>query len=299
MTTVELVGLIAIGFEYVVGIALNMDILLVYMRNLKNGLSFASSDKVHLTKVLVNVFLQLTMVAEHIIVHFWPLLFFTNEDLLWILVILNVLTMYSYWLTAVLCVYYCTNITICGHRIFVWMKRSLSSYLHHLLLVSGLGSVAVCFPGFWFCRLNHFGNSTYDFTVIQGTFLQNGTYTIICVILGCFLPFAIALVSTAFTSWSLINHMWTMKQNNPGFTRSKFQTQINATRTMVLFLLISVIYSVTQFSLFTIPTSVSDAIVITIWIVTISYPISEAIIIIQSNCKFRKTLLGKFLRPKN
>ncbi|XP_073416795.1 taste receptor type 2 member 40-like [Dendrobates tinctorius] len=298
MASAELVGLTALTIEYVVGIALNLYILLVYIGNLNNGLSMGPSDKILFTKALVHVSLHVSMNGQNIIGFFWPHLFFKQEFLLSIIMIFMSLIIYSFWLTALLCVYYFSNITTWSHRVLALLKRSLLSYLLHVLLVSALGSVAISCPVFWFCFVESSGNSTHQISVMRWTFIHNVAYRIMSAILGLFLPLLIALVSTMLTSWSLINHMRRMYQNNWGFTRSKFQTQINATRTMVLFLLILVISSVVQIFFFSIPSSVPDYIALILWFIVISYPVPEAIIIIQSSVKFRRTLLSRLFDKK-
>ncbi|XP_069841084.1 taste receptor type 2 member 13-like [Dendropsophus ebraccatus] len=286
----------AVNIEFVVGLSLNFCILLVYIGNLKNGVSLGPSDKVHLTKSLVNVSLLMMMGAQWAISFLWSYFFLLSEILCWTVTFTVFLIFYNYWLTAVLCVYYCTNITPCSHHAFVWLKRSLSFYLLPTVILEGLGSFAIGFPMLCFCTVEPPGNSTYRSTVIRPTLLNNVLYRSISTILGCFLPLTIALVSTTFTSWSLINHVRRMRQNNGEFTRSKFQTQINATRTMILFLLISLFYCVTQMAFSTIQ---PNAVVATfIWFVILSYPISEAAIIIRSSVRLRSALLEKVFGRK-
>ncbi|XP_056392712.1 taste receptor type 2 member 40-like [Hyla sarda] len=293
-TTALVIMLVSVLIEFVVGMALNLHILLVYIGNLKNGLSMGPSDKIHITKALINISVHVMMTAQYILVSFWPHMYFTNEVFLQNGMINMFLIYYTFWLTALLCVYYCTNITTCSHHIFVWLKRSLSSYLLHILLVSGLGLLTICIPIFWFGSIEPPGNITDESKLFQGTFSIAAPYRTTSSILGFFLPLAIAFVSTAFTSWSLLSHMWRMKQNNPGFTRSKFQTQINATRTMILFLLICVIFNVIQMFIAIIPLSSFDTIVIVTWFVNLFYPLAEAAIIIQSSAKLRNSLIEKF-----
>ncbi|XP_056392713.1 taste receptor type 2 member 9-like [Hyla sarda] len=284
--------IIALTIEFVVGIALNLHILFVHLGNLKNGLSLGPSDKIHLTKALVNISLHVAMTAQCLRHVFWPHVYL--KYFFWVIIVITFLNFYSYWLTALLCVYYCTNITTCGHHIFVWLKRSLSSYLLHILLVSGLGSLTISIPEIWICSKKSASNSTYHCISIRGAFFENFAYKTISSMLGCFLPFAIVFVSTTFPSWSLLIHMWRMKQNNPGFTQSNFQTQINATRTMILFLLIFVICGVTQMFFIILRSNDSDGVMIAIWFIILSYPMSEAIVIIQSSAKLRNSLLEKF-----
>ncbi|XP_069841092.1 taste receptor type 2 member 40-like [Dendropsophus ebraccatus] len=284
---------VPVTIEFVLGIVLNLHILLVYTGNLKNGVSLGLSDRVHLTKALVNVFLHGMMTAKCLLSVFWPYLILVNNILPGIIMItITSFIFYNYWLMAVLCIYYCTSITTCGHHILVWLKRSLSSYLLPILLVSGLGSFLMSLPLFWFSSLETPENITNQSIAIQTAYHENVPYKAASSILGCFLPFTIALVSTTFTSWSLINHMWRLRQNNQGFTCSKFRAQINATRTMILFLLISVIYSVTQVAFVTVSLNVSEDLKPVAWLIMTSFPISEAIIIIQSSVRLRSALLG-------
>ncbi|KAG8550191.1 hypothetical protein GDO81_027798 [Engystomops pustulosus] len=282
--------------ESLLGLAMNIYILLAYMGNLKNGLSLGASDKVLLSKVMVNICLHLMETAQSVIYVFSPNLFYTHEILLWFVMGNSpFLNSYSYWLIALLCVYYCVSITTCGHQTVVWLKRRLPSHLSHVLIASGFGLFVISFPNIWFCAINSTGNTTYQSMFLRGQFITNEAYRASSVTLGSFLPLFVAFISTAITLWSLINHMWTMKQNNRGFTRSKFQTQLNATRTMILFLLIAVIYNVILIYFFSLPSSVSDDAVLMIWYLIVSYPIAEAIIIIQSSSKLRRNLLRRNL----
>ncbi|KAG8544867.1 hypothetical protein GDO81_021699 [Engystomops pustulosus] len=276
--------------------ALNSHILLVYIGILRNGLPLRVSEKVHIIKALLNISQLFIIITQTIIYAFWSDLFFVNESFHWMMMVNMVLTAYSYWLMAFLCVYYCTNITNLGHQTLVWLRNTLSSYQHLILIGSGFGSVAISFPVFWYSSIIPATNTTYQSIEIQGI-SQNIIYKTIIYILSCFLPFTIAFISTIISSWSLINHMWTMRQNNKGFTRSKFQTQLNATRTMILFLVTCVIYNVIQMFFFTI-TSIYRVTVILMWLVIILYPISEATIIIQSSSKLRKTLPGEICGRK-
>ncbi|XP_077130046.1 taste receptor type 2 member 4-like [Ranitomeya variabilis] len=291
MASAVLIGVTAAEIlQYVVGIALNMYILLIYKGNLKNGVSLGPSDIIHFTKALLNVSMLVVMLLQNVL-YFWPFLFYIKGVLFFFMFSSLFVVAYNSWLTALLCVYYCTNIITWGHRVFAWLKRSLSSYLLRILLVSGLGSAAICSPVFWLTGTESAGNSTHQSTFSQRTIHPHTTYRIISTTLGSILPFSIAFISTTLTSWSLINHIWRMKQNN---SHSKLQTQINATRTMILFLLSSIIYNVTLYFFFTAAPGTFSVDAIIIWIVIMSYLISEAIIIIQSNVKLRKTLVRKF-----
>ncbi|XP_073502352.1 taste receptor type 2 member 4-like [Phyllobates terribilis] len=294
MASADLIGVTAALFlEYVVGITLNIYILIVYIGNLKNGLSLGPSDMIHFTKALVNVSMQAPMISQNIF--FWRHLFFINEVFLFFMFSNLFVVAYNSWLTALLCVYYCTNITTSSHRGLAWLKRSLSSYLLRILLLSGLFSVVICSTLFWFRSTEFVGNRSHQSIVIHGTFHQHNSYRFIPAILGFFLPLTIIFISTTLTAWSLINHIWRMKQNNTG---SKLQTQINATRTMVLFLLSAIINNVVFYLYFTVKPKGSAVELFIIWIFFISLFISEAIIIIQSSMKLRKTVV-KFLVRAN
>ncbi|XP_069841090.1 putative taste receptor type 2 member 33 [Dendropsophus ebraccatus] len=299
MDTDKLITLIVpVTIEFVLGTALNLYILLFYIGNLKNGISLGPSDKVHLTKALVNVSLHMVVTIQCIMGVFWPFLYFRNGVFLLSSTINMFLNFYNYWLTAVLCVYYCTNITTGGHYVFVWLRRNLSSHLLHMLLVSGLGLVALCIPLLSFCSIDPPENTTYQSGVTQGVSLQNLPYKAISTVLGCFLPFTIALVCTTFTSWFLIKHMWRMRETKQGFTGATLKAQIKATRTMILFLLISVIYNVIQILFLSIISGTTDVVMVMTLLVILSYPMLEAIVIIQSSAKLWSALLETFFQRK-
>ncbi|XP_071977929.1 taste receptor type 2 member 2-like [Engystomops pustulosus] len=300
MASAELILLIVgLTLEFVVGMALNMNILLVYVGNLRDGLPLIVSEKVYMAKALVNVSLNCIVITESFLYVFCPLFFLTTEGFLWIIIFTMFLISYSYWLMALLCVYYCTAITSFGLRTLVWLKTCLSSHMLHILFGLGLYSLAISCPVFWFCDVNPSSNATLQSLLICMAYSQNVEYRAVSSVLSCFLPFTIAFISTVITSWSLIHHMWTMKKNNGGFSSSKFQTQLKATRTMILFLLVAVIFSAAQMYFNSLQSGSSDTGIINIaWLLILFFPIIEAAIIVQSNSKLKKTLPGNYFRRK-
>ncbi|XP_068103371.1 taste receptor type 2 member 40-like [Hyperolius riggenbachi] len=267
-------------------------------KSLKLRLNYNPTSVIYFTMGLLNIFMQLVLSTESLIFAFWPALYNMREILLTCIVLGMTLMYSSFWLTGWLCAYYCVTISNFSHRLIVGLKQFLSSFLPHVLLLSVIGSFFMSILMFWMADMEfptQFPTNNTSESFVSPKILLSPVYRAMVTVLGCGLPFILALGSTGVTVFSLITHIIRMKNNVSGYTRPNLHAHINATRTMVLLFTFSVIFYIIE-SLFLISVKgmALSLLIIISYFVIMSFPTAEAIIIIQAIPKLRKIILGRF-----
>ncbi|XP_073490724.1 taste receptor type 2 member 40-like [Aquarana catesbeiana] len=294
---------ITIALQTVIGITFNSCITAFSFRSRKNGSSFHPTNLIFSIMGLVNIFFQCVLTAQNIIFILWPCLFSIKELSLGLSVLTQSTAYCSFWLTGWLCAHYCVNIVNLGHHLIARLQRLLSSFLPHVLVMSILGPILLGVLSIWMAddvfEVKPSSNHTGSSCIGGETFKLNAAYRVMTTFLGCCLPFFLALISTGITISSLIRHINKMKNNISGYTRSSLQSLIHAVKTMVLLLILSVIFYVFAllFSATTTNTSVQVMSILSSLII-MSFPLTEAVIIIQAVPKLRKKIQGKLCCEK-
>ncbi|XP_068103377.1 taste receptor type 2 member 40-like [Hyperolius riggenbachi] len=284
--------------QAVVAISLNAFIVCFSFKNLKTRLTYNPTNVIYFTMGLVNIFMELVLFTESLIYLYWPALYDMMEILL-TLIVLSMTVMYSsFWLTGWLCAYFCVTISNFTNRLIVGIKQFLSTFLPHVLLLSVTGSFFMSILLFWMADMEfptQFPKNNTSASFVSPTVLLSPVYRVMVTLLGCGLPFILALGSTGVTVFSLITHIIRMKNNVSGYTRPNLHAHINATRTMVLLFTFSVIFYIIE-SLFlaNIKGIAFNLLIIISYFVIMSFPTAEAFIIIQAIPKLRKMILGTF-----
>ncbi|XP_040211658.1 taste receptor type 2 member 4-like [Rana temporaria] len=285
--------------ETLMAFILNIGIVLADSKSWRQGQKWNPSDLIHLIIGLVNIVLQSSLTGQGIVFVFFLPAFVLKEVYLPAIFLTMSLIYCSYWLSAWLCVYYCISITNLPHQVFVWLKKTFSSYLPHLLLLSMVASILITLPTIWTVEVKvikeSLGNGSHDSATISAAFSFSFAYIQTANVLGCFLPFLLILVSIVVTVSSLLKHMWKVKQNDSGFGGSKFRAHINAIKTMILFLILFIIFFIDVNVFFMMGINTNNPVTIAAWVIFISFPLAESIIIIQASAKLRKFLFGKIL----
>ncbi|XP_077306180.1 taste receptor type 2 member 40-like [Lithobates pipiens] len=281
------------------GITLNTGIVSFSFQSLRKQPTFNPANVIYFTMGMVNVFMQLVLIAQNLIVCLWPQLFFITEIELTLTFLILSLIYCSYWNTGWLCTYYCTNINNFSHQHIIGLKRLLSSFLPQILLLSTIGSVVLSFVAIWVVNVEFLGqtstNSTEDISAYTAHVVMPTEYILIASFLGCILPFVLTFISTGVTALNLIKHIMKMKQNISEHSPPNLQALISATRTMILFLTLSAMFYIAELLMFsTTKHSTSDAITVLTWVIFTSFPSVEGAIIIQANPRLRKMILEKF-----
>ncbi|XP_040211602.1 taste receptor type 2 member 143-like [Rana temporaria] len=297
----SLKALLSIGTftEGAIAIILNSVIVAINGKRVKTGLKWNLPELSQLVMGIVNITMRCSTASQILFSIYWPSSCSSIKELCSTLAFLHQFHMcFSFWLTACLCAYYCTAITNSNHRLFQWIKRTLSSHLPSLLLLSGLGSLLLTFPlAFQFQIIPqqiYSGNSTF----IEYALSYNLLWVAITSIFDCFLPFFFIFLSMITTVFSLIRHIRKMKHNQSGYARPKLQAHTSAIRTMLLFLTLSTVFYVSETLLYIEHSFADPTIYIKLLTVTI-FPTLEATIIIQANPQLRKIISKWFCRVKS
>ncbi|KAM5152732.1 taste receptor type 2 member 40-like [Mantella aurantiaca] len=289
---------IIILLQAVIGIALNLYISSFSFMSPRNGPGFHPTTVIYFTMGLIHVFLQGVLTARNILYIFWPCFFFIKEFNLTFSMLTLSLAYCSFWLTGWLCVHYCVTIANLGHRWMIGLKRLLSSFLPHVLVLSFTGPGLMGVLSMWMVdvvfEVTPLTNLTGSACGNRSTFHLNAAYRAVSALLGCCLPFVLSLISASMTISSLIRHITKMKLNVSGYTRSNLQVLIRAARTMVLFLALSVLFYVFQliFSA-TITSAYPEVIPVLSSFIIMSFPSAEAAVIIQAVPKLREKIWEK------
>nr|DBA18939.1 TPA: hypothetical protein GDO54_014830 [Pyxicephalus adspersus] len=279
--------------EIVIGLTLNTWIVVFSVKNIKNR-----SNQVHLTMGLVKFLIQCVMTTQATLWAFEPQIVLMKEIYLPIDFINLFLICCTYWLTSWLSAFYCLSIANYNHQLYVWLKRRLSAFLPHLLLLTIGGSLIVSIPAFWVISLDSeersFKNATLGAAQGSQTFQFNFLYLIFYLFLGCCLPIGVTLLSIILTIGSLLQHIQNMRQNNIDFDRSKFRLYFNAIKTMAIHLILSLSFYVAEMLCFTSDTITINAKTSIGFLCLLSYPTAQSVIIFQSNSKLRSVFVNIF-----
>ncbi|KAM5152727.1 taste receptor type 2 member 40-like [Mantella aurantiaca] len=284
--------------EFVLALSLNICIIVLHGKSLNDGAKQKVSIVIQLTMGVINLTMRSLLCTQFLAMVFPN---FRFEGLYDIALVFLPFQMYiSNWLIGWLCAYYCVSIINFTHQVFIWVRRILSTWLPWVLLLSGVGCFALSIPILWIhdmAQVSYTDNSTglYSRDMNLGTF--SPTYIIISIILGFCLPFVISSFSLLTTVVSLFRHVWNIKHHDSGFSPSRVQVHINAIRTMILFLLLSIIFYISEMTLYSLKCCTNIAVIIS-WVVVIVFPTLEAAIIIQSSSRLSKMFLGRFCAGK-
>ncbi|XP_075141485.1 taste receptor type 2 member 40-like [Leptodactylus fuscus] len=278
---------------------LNIWILVIGARSLKTGKRLNPPDLIHLVIGAVNVALQCFLVSKAILSIFFTSVIFVREVYVTTIIGTHILMYFTYWLTAWLCLYYCVTICNFSHPMFLWLRRNISMYLPHLLLLSAVGCFFISLPTIWTANvkvtLQYPANSSLNPIFISGTFSFKPFYIQTASFMGSFLPFILIFVSILVTTSSLLRHLWKMRQKVSGLSQAKNQAHINAIRTMFMFLALSIIFYINEILFFSVSANPEVTYTIVNWMIFITFPTAESLIIIFSNPKLRNIFMEQFL----
>nr|DBA18933.1 TPA: hypothetical protein GDO54_014824 [Pyxicephalus adspersus] len=268
---------------------LNTCIILGTWKSLINGVKTNRFDLIHLVMGITNILMQSLLTVDHIL--FWFLEFYDSIHLIVVFPLLFFIR-FTYWPMAWLCACYCTVITRFNHRIFIFIKKVICNFLPHLLLLSVIWSL-----GF---TLIQFKCVMYDFSgCMKGAFnatkksqlgaFYNFSETLI-ISLDYFFPFFIIVTSLMVTVSSLLTHIWNMNKAGSDF-RQNIQLHVNAARTLMLLLLLSIAFYISTITTLTKTYSLENIVVVVSWVMITMFPTAEGAILIQANPKLRNMFL--------
>ncbi|XP_077130068.1 taste receptor type 2 member 40-like [Ranitomeya variabilis] len=278
---------------------LNVCILVASAKSLRTGQKRNPPDLIYLVIGVVNIALQCSLSYQGLLAVFSISSMFIQKVFVPTIVSTLTLLYFTYWLTAWLCIYYCVTISTFSHPFFVWSKRNISMYLPRLLLLSAAGCFFISIPAIWMATvevtLQSVVNGSLDPIFISGTYHLQLTYIQTATFLGCCVPFLLILVSIIVTNSSLLRHLCKMRKKESGLSQTKDEAHVNAIRTMWRFLTISIIFYISEILFFSMPPNPEDPYTILSWLIFMSFPTAESLVIIYANPKLRRQVMVKLL----
>ncbi|XP_077130070.1 taste receptor type 2 member 143-like [Ranitomeya variabilis] len=291
--------IIVVTLETVLGYSLSLFILVAGVNSLRTGQKLNPPNVIHLVIGVVNFAFQCLLTLQGVLSKVYFYFVCIKEFYSPITVGTLTLTYFTYWLTAWLCIYYCVTISTFSHLVFAWTKRNFSMYLPHLLLLSAAGCLLISLPSIWTTNSQvtpeSSVNSSHDPKFINCSVHTQPLYIQSASFLGCYVPFLLILVSIIVTNYSLIRHLWKIKQKESGLSQTKYQAHVNAVRTMWLFLTISIIFCISEILLFSLNPDPDDYRIVVSFLVFMSFPAAESLVIIYANPKLRRQIMAKIL----
>ncbi|XP_068089333.1 taste receptor type 2 member 9-like [Hyperolius riggenbachi] len=226
--------------ECFVGITINVFIAAVQIRKWKAVRSLDSCDQILLCLGISRSFSLINVSLDFIIRTFFPL---TYEDLIFysVVAISKMLLYYiSFWLTTILCVFYCVKIANYNNPLFLYMKTRISRLVPRLIVASLLISLAFTLPILYYHFHLHQQNSGNNFggNVTMGSASLEKIYQIqsLILILGTFLPFLVFCEAISLLIQSLWLHTRQMRSSGTSFQSPKLEAHFSVVKSMTLFL---------------------------------------------------------------
>ncbi|KAM9305077.1 taste receptor type 2 member 4-like [Gastrophryne carolinensis] len=283
------IALLTISFaECLLSFYLNTFIALKTGRSLRDGATRSPANLLQFIIGVTNISMRGLLAIDGVIyrvqdIYMWDVYDYTVTFLL-----ISQMC-FSYWLMAWLSAHYCTTITTTRHRLFIWIRKALSTFLPHVLVLTATGSLVVA--------LAETGNLTKLFQKgeCNATGMEDGAVPPVTLnkissdILSSCLP--CVLISLLVKVSSLLKHVWNMNRGVSGSAHLNVQVHVNAARTMVLFLLLAITFFTSEVIFFMLPYSTDNPTSFVFWTVMELLASAEATIIIQASHKLRKMFL--------
>ncbi|XP_040211618.1 taste receptor type 2 member 40-like [Rana temporaria] len=245
------------------------------------------SDVIFLGKGIVNILLQCVMSLQTMLYVLCPEVLNITGEHGFMITSVYFLIYYNFWLTFWLSAHYCTSITNLSYGFFIWLNRSVSNFLSHLLFLTALGVFIVSVPRFWATNADSLQSSENSTKASGNRYLE---FYLPTNTLGCILPTCLSLLFLVLTFSFLLRHVWRVKNNDSGSTRPNLQAHVTALRTIFFLLLMFAIFCMTQAvaffqnsSLFTVS-----------WDLQLLSQSVEAAVIFQASKKLRRIILRRF-----
>ncbi|XP_031748817.1 taste receptor type 2 member 41-like [Xenopus tropicalis] len=267
------------------GLILNSWIVAVHLSHWKKGVSLGDCDQIILIMGVTNVLLQCLLTFSGINYNF-QLNYYLNKEFMYVTyIVLFFLVSLWNWLTAWLAICYCLRLGNISHRIFMRLKKRISSGITQLLLgtVIILGMISI--PLFWTTHIKAKQNTTSTFV-----FKQDMKYLYFISGFGCCLPTLITSLCMGLSLKSLLKHVHRMKQNHSQSWSSKMKTHARACTTIFLLMALNLSFFLTIF-IGTIVTSIQNLWDIFFWSIKIVSPSGQALILLFGNSKLWSDLL--------
>ncbi|KAM5152725.1 taste receptor type 2 member 4-like [Mantella aurantiaca] len=286
MSLIDIVFLSIDVLQSLLSFYLNLYIVVFHTRSLRDGVKLNPPSLIQLAMGLTNISMRGMMIGSAVALWF-PGYQVTRSYIIILIVVQSHLN-FSYWLITWLCAYYCTILTNIRHQIFIWVKRSLVSFLPLLLFLSAVASFTLTVYSIHYFKIQiPKDNSTHY--ILPNLIYSVSDHTVVFLNFLCYcLPFLMTLASLVVTMSSLVRHIWKVKRNDSGFTPPNLQAHVSAVRTMASLLVLFVIVIVVEIVKPVAVSSSGQSVQLIIMVIVATFSLAEASIIIQSSPKLKK-----------
>eukprot|EP00079_Xenopus_tropicalis_P030308 XP_012826170.1 PREDICTED: taste receptor type 2 member 8-like [Xenopus tropicalis] len=271
-----------------VGIVINMFIISVNFHSWIKGQSMNPSDLLIVSLAFSNMVFSVTDGVYTICILVIP--FGDVEDQLYLLYIVMVYVLFcNSWLSACLCFYYFVKISNVKPGYLARLKSKINTLVPRLILVAqGFSILNSLFymPVFFKENVENPTNQTQKIT----TYRTDDFYNVFFLLINCYIPFLVIVVTTSLIIASLYKHTRHMQQNMGEFGGPSLKIHQRAARTMTsLLILYLLFYVVVLGSSLLIKNELLSWVY---YLVGCTFSPIQSIILIMGNTRLKKTFVN-------
>ncbi|XP_067320891.1 taste receptor type 2 member 4-like [Anolis sagrei] len=295
MSSPEYIIFLAIGVVLVIsGLIFNGFIVFVMISQLTKCRSLASSEQLFLSLGLSNLWATIVLGLLHF--DFSPASDFSsfNFEIWYSFFFFSIIV--RYWLTALLCFFYCIKIVNSSHAFFLWCKLRISWLIPRLLvgsLIISLFALIVTLSTMHIpAQESPAGNTTSANTTtvnqrksLKGSFKK---FDLMFSAFGSGCPFLVVLLCSILVVASLCEHVCQITSKDSHLRSFQAKAHIQATRTVLSLLLLFISFFVVQTLSMTVDIGYNGTLFI-LTVMTIYSP-AQAVILVLNNPKLKQAL---------
>ncbi|XP_063819323.1 taste receptor type 2 member 1-like [Pseudophryne corroboree] len=301
LTTYDILSLLILVLETVVGILVNGFIMIVNLIDLVTHRKLGSCDSILACLGLARFSFMLLVLAVYFVSYLYPNLAnsqsaINNLQYTWLF--FNDICM---WLATWLCIFYCVRIVKIQVHIYVIFKTHFDHWVPYFLLAS-VAISAFCSNSSTYTCLNNFVNlSKFDQVNKSTQFILGGsdysTFSTLSVV-GTLPPFLLFCAAAGLVVGSLLRHTTKMKaQEKTGFREPSLNAHYRAVKMMTAFFILFLFYMV-AFNL-----NSSGVLSEGIWfcfctIIIGAYPSLHSILLVNGNQKLKQVFMRILQKTK-
>lgn len=286
MSALRMIWLILILLTGMSGTLLNSLVAVVYFRLWRGMSDWCSYNGILLLIGLVNLFYQWCLTVDSLFKYSHMYDLFDKKLCLFLFSLQLTLVGVSLWNTTWLSIFYCTRLVNSSHWLFLWIKDKFFLFLPQLMAGSVLFSVVITLPLFCATSMEIPQNRTGKLTLCSYNVDVNDI--ILSPVIGFCIPVPITCLSIGLSVRTLVRHIWRMRRSH--IAAPQLQGHFQAVRTMVVRLVLEIIFFIIiVIGTFTSLSSNSTMKSIC-WTNTLTYPTTQALILITGNPKLKKKL---------
>lgn len=286
------VSLTALCASSTVGFFTNPFIILNHGIDLIQGRNSSPREIILCALGLFNIFYQLTLIANDLVLFFWNELYFSYKVHTTLSLILLFTIFSSFWFTACLCGFYYVNIVSFKHSLFMQLKNRMSEFVNWMLALSVLIAIIISIPVSWNISKLVTANTTSEEDITQ----KDPEYLMIAGIFGCCIPLVIVGTTDVIVLKSLYTNARLLRRNAGGMNVQSVDASIAAARTITSLLVLYLCFYLSVISLF-----LNVVLIGSTWFplcvaVVYSYSPIQSVILILGSPKLKAAILRIFGR---